>query len=408
MVAQAVILAGGRGTRLGALTRHTPKPMLPVGGRPFLEHLVWNLSRHGIREILLSCGHLGDQIVDHFKGWDGGRTRVRCFVEPEPLGTGGALRFLADALEGPFFFLNGDSLFDINFLDLPLLPAASAPASAIMALRHVPNASRYGRVETAVPCDTTKPATAVRVDRFLEKESQARPGLINAGICWMDPELLARLPEGASSVERDLFPHLAVEGKLFGKAYDAYFMDMGVPEDYQRADGDLATWRRRPALFFDRDGVLNVNHGYVHTPERFEWVAGAPQAIRWCNEHGYLVIIVTNQSGMARGFYDEAQFEALMAWMQSDLGAMGAHMDAWYHCPHHPTEGVGDLCVACQCRKPNPGMLEQALSAWEIDKARALLIGDNPSDVEAARRVGITGHLFAGDVPLDLFLRRLL
>ncbi|MBF0585059.1 MAG: D-glycero-beta-D-manno-heptose 1,7-bisphosphate 7-phosphatase [Magnetococcales bacterium] len=390
---QAVILAGGAGTRLGALTRQVPKPLLPVGGRPFLEHLVWNLSRHGIRDIVLSCGYLGEQIVDHFNSNQNRKRTVRAFVEPEPLGTGGALLFLAAELQEHFFLLNGDSLFDINYLDLPLAATDPEWASATLALRAVPDAARYGRVEIH----------GTEVVAFREKEADPHPGLINAGIAWMDRRLLESLPAGVSSLERELFPRLVQERRLFGKPYRGYFIDMGIPVDYAQADQDLTHWQRRRACFFDRDGVINIDHGYVHTPDRFEWVAGAPQAIRWCNEQGYLVIIVTNQAGIARGYYDEAAFQRLTAWMEAELASLGAHVDAVYHCPHHPTAGLGALRMACSCRKPNPGLLEQAMSEWEIDRSGSLLIGDKPSDLAAAAAAGVVGHLFAGG-RLDHFL----
>lgn len=392
---QAVVLVGGQGTRLGAWTKHTPKPMLPVGGRPFLEYLIWNLSRHGIHEIILSCGYLGEQIANHFKGKEGrwGKACIRCFIEPKPLGTGGALRFLAAELEEHFLLLNGDSIFDINYLDIPLLSKIPSHASVIVALRHVPDASRYGRVEMAKG----------QITHFLEKSQSPCPGLINAGVYWINRDVVARFPEGASAIERDLFPLLVSEGTLFGKVYEDYFIDIGVPDDYHRAGLELTSWKRKPTVFLDRDGVINVDHGYVHTPDRFEWIAGAPQAIQWCNNHGYLVVIVTNQSGIARGYYNEAQFHALTAWMQSELATIGAHIDATYYCPHHPTEGIETLRIACHCRKPNPGMLERALSEWEVDIERSLLIGDKPSDIEAAQRVGLVGHLFPGG-HLDTFL----
>lgn len=395
MLRQAVILVGGQGTRLGVLTKQTPKPMLPVAGIPFLEYLIWNLARHGIEDIILSCGYLGEQIVAHFQNREAGGPSIRCFVEPQPLGTGGALRFLQAELQPNFFLLNGDSLFDINYLDLTLQKENSG---AVIALRYVENASRYGRVET----------DGEQVVQFLEKMPEPQPGLINAGIYWMDRRLVERLPEGVSSLEQQLFPQLVAEGLLFGKKYDGYFIDIGIPADYQRADRDLISWKRKPAIFFDRDGVINVDHRYVHTADRFEWIPGAPQAIRWCNEHGYLVFVVTNQAGIARGYYDEAQFQTFTRWIEAELASFAAHIDAVYYCPHHPSEGVGELRTSCRCRKPNPGMLEQALAVWDVDKEGSYLIGDKSSDVEAAQQVGIRGHLFQGEAPLDEFLKNLL
>jgi D-glycero-D-manno-heptose 1,7-bisphosphate phosphatase len=157
----------------------------------------------------------------------------------------------------------------------------------------------------------------------------------------------------------------------------------------------------RPAAFLDRDGVINIDHGFVHTVERFVWVEGAIAAIRWLNEHGYAVFVVTNQSGIARGYYDEAAVHALHAWMADELAAAGAHIDAFYFCPHHPEAVREDLRLSCQCRKPNPGMLLRAFEEWPVARSGSFLIGDRLSDIEAARAAGIPGHVFDG---LDLLM----
>ncbi|MBF0183318.1 MAG: formate dehydrogenase subunit alpha [Magnetococcales bacterium] len=160
----------------------------------------------------------------------------------------------------------------------------------------------------------------------------------------------------------------------------------------------------RPAIFFDRDGVLNQDRDYVHRPDQFEWVPGAKEAILWCNQQGYLVIVVTNQSGIARGFYDEAQLYELTAWMQEQLAVDGAHIDGVYYCPHHPEAADPYYRQTCFCRKPQPGMLEQAITEWEIDRERSILIGDKARDLQAAQRAGIAAYLFR-EGRLDQFVR---
>ncbi len=151
-----------------------------------------------------------------------------------------------------------------------------------------------------------------------------------------------------------------------------------------------------PALFFDRDGVLNIDKAYVYTREDFEWRAGAIDAIRALNEAGWRVFVITNQSGIARGYYGEADVQALHQWMNDELALHGAHIDAFYYCPHHPAEGgVAPYNIACECRKPAPGMLFQAMAEWDIDAARSLMIGDKTSDTEAAHAAGIKGLLIA-------------
>lgn len=145
----------------------------------------------------------------------------------------------------------------------------------------------------------------------------------------------------------------------------------------------------RGAVFFDRDGVLNVDHGYVHRAEEFHWVEGAQAAIRRTNDAGMLAIVVTNQAGIARGMYDEAAFQRLMGHVRRELAAVGARLDAVYHCPHHPT-------AACDCRKPAPGMILRAVREWGIDPGRSILVGDSATDLQAAAAAGVRAVLFSG------------
>ncbi|HWA61314.1 MAG TPA: HAD family hydrolase [Caulobacteraceae bacterium] len=155
--------------------------------------------------------------------------------------------------------------------------------------------------------------------------------------------------------------------------------------------------KARTAVIFDRDGVLNVDHGYVGQRERFEWTAGARAAVARLNAAEVLVIVASNQSGVARGYYDLAAVDELHAAMQADLAAEGAHIDAFYICPFHPEAAVEAFRVADHPdRKPNPGMILRALADFDLAPDRALMIGDQPSDLEAARRAGVRGVLFEG------------
>lgn len=150
----------------------------------------------------------------------------------------------------------------------------------------------------------------------------------------------------------------------------------------------------RPAAFLDRDGVLNVDREYVHRTDQLEWIDGVPEAIRLLNDAGYLVIVVTNQSGVARGYYDEVAVGALHRHMRDVLAAKGARIDAFYYCPHHPDGKVTAYRMRCDCRKPGTGMFEQAARDWDIDRARSFMIGDKDIDIAAATAFGIRSALF--------------
>jgi D-glycero-D-manno-heptose 1,7-bisphosphate phosphatase len=154
---------------------------------------------------------------------------------------------------------------------------------------------------------------------------------------------------------------------------------------------------KRPAAFLDRDGVLNFDRGYAHKPEDIEMIPGAAAAVRLLNEAGYYVLVVTNQSGVARGLYSEAAIERVHTHMQDILRAEGAHIDAFYYCPHHPDGSVKKYAIQCHCRKPGSGMLEQAASQWPIDLGRSFLIGDKDLDLAAAAAFHIRGIKFDTD-----------
>jgi D-glycero-D-manno-heptose 1,7-bisphosphate phosphatase len=149
-----------------------------------------------------------------------------------------------------------------------------------------------------------------------------------------------------------------------------------------------------PTAFLDRDGVLNVDRGYVHRAEQLEWVNGAAEAVRLLNEAGFRVVVVTNQSGIARGLYDEDTLRRLHTHMQEMLAQQGARIDAFYYCPHHPQGSVARFAIACECRKPKTGMLEQAARDHPVDRGHSFLIGDKDDDVAAAAAFGIRGIKF--------------
>jgi len=152
----------------------------------------------------------------------------------------------------------------------------------------------------------------------------------------------------------------------------------------------------RPAAFLDRDGVLNADTGFVHNPDQFRWIDGAREAVKDLNDAGYYVFVVTNQSGVARGLYAETDVKALHDWMNAELAMVGARIDAFAYCPHHPEGEVAAYRMTCACRKPGPGMLETLMSQWPVDRTRSFMLGDRDVDLGAAKAAGVPGYLFSG------------
>ena len=387
-IRQCAVLAGGLGSRLGPLTAASPKPLLIRGGRPFLAWLLRELCRFGFTEFLLLTGHLSEEFERAIPAMRAMLPRrVAISVSPEPVraGTGGAVFHARDRLRERFLLCNGDSLFDANLATL--LAADDGPeVMGRMLLRQLPDASRSGVVTLE----------GDRITTFQARPPAGTPGIINAGVYLFDRRLLDSL-QPVCSLEADILPPIAAAGALRGTLSEGYFRDIGVPDDFERANDELRALRGRRALFLDRDGVVNVDHGYVGSREQFEWIPGALDTIRRATTSGWHVFVVTNQSGVGRGLYDQAAVVALLDWMGDEVRRHGGTIDDARFCPFHPDATVPAFRASSDWRKPAPGMLLDLIRAWELDPARCVMIGDQATDLQAAAAAGISGHLFKGE-----------
>lgn len=385
MIRQCVILLGGLGTRLGDLTRAMPKPLLEVAGRPFVDILVREALRRGFTDILLLAGH-ASEVVESYA--DIRRSdlpegvSLRVVVESEPLGTGGAVRNALEWLHDRFFLMNGDTWFDFNWLDLALVPAEGA----VIAGRPVRLADRYEHLAI----DPQGHVTAI-----VPRGEHTGEAVINGGLYVLDKADIAAI-EGKFSIEADLLPYLVSRGSLSARVHRGFFIDIGVPDSLAEARRRIAGQLLRPALFLDRDGVLNHDDHYVGSSDRLRWMDGAAEAVRAANDAGAYVFVVTNQAGVAKGHYAEADVLALHRWMAGELRRDGAHVDDWRYCPYHAEATVPAYRKAHPWRKPEPGMLLDLMAHWPVDAGRSLLVGDQPSDLAAAAAAGVKAQLFGG------------
>jgi D-glycero-D-manno-heptose 1,7-bisphosphate phosphatase len=338
---------GGRGTRLGGLTDSTPKPLLTVGDRPFLDHLIGESIRFGADRILLLCGYRASNIADHYAGRRFAGAELGIVVETEPAGTGGALRNAAAQLDDAFFLTNGDSCFDINWLDLPVWEAGNDWVGR-MALRAVPPGGRYGRVTLDDGRVTAFHAAAADL-----------AGPMNAGLYVLRRSVLDWIDKVPCSLEQDVFPRLAAAGLLRGRVYDGFFLDIGVPEDFARAQTEVPACLRRPAAFLPLAGVISHDGGRA--------------AVKLLNDHGYYVFMIAGPDDGA----DQGR-------ISKELRAIGAHVD--------------DMEVSSANSVPALRCLE----SWPVSRHGSFVVAVRQDDLDTMATAGLPGYLFSGGSLFDL------
>lgn len=410
---KVVIMAGGRGTRIASLRDDVPKPMIPIAGKPILAWQIENLKRCGLTDITLVIGYLGSVVRSYFGDGSSFGVRIRYFEETEPLGTAGAL-FKMPELTEDFLLLCGDVILDVDFRRFIDFHRSHGAWASLMA--H-PNGHPYD--SSLLVCETLPPAEegglpveTGRVVAWLGKEEPRTyyKNRVNAGIEILSPALLEaaraqrvpRHPEAPDRIDldRDVLKPLIGSGRIFAYDTPEYIKDVGTPDRFRETEEDLRSGRvharnlQEPqrAVFLDRDGTLNEFVGFLTRPEQLTLIPGAAEAVRAINRAGYLAIVVTNQPVIARG---ECTFETLAAIhekLETELGRKGAFLDGLYYCPHHPDRGFeGERAAykkACDCRKPEPGMLLRAAADFHIDLAHSVMIGDSDRDVETGEKAG--------------------
>lgn len=393
---QAVILAGGKGTRLKSLTSDIPKPMLPIGGIPLLEHQVSLLRSHHISEVIILVNHLKEYIQSHFADGKNWGINISYYEEKEPLGTVGGIKAIEERIEGDFLVLYGDVMVN---MDLPRLISFHHEKKSECTLVLHPNDHPYDSdlVEMDQDCRITafhpKPHAS---DIFYRN-------LVNAGLYLFTKKILKHLETGRKAdFGREVFPRICRDIRMYGYNTSEYLKDMGTPDRLESVTRDYLSGKierrsyRYPqkAVFLDRDGVLNVDNDLISSPEQFELLPGTEEAIKKLNHSDFLAVVATNQSVVARNLCSEEGLRQIHNKLETLLGNKHAKLDAIYYCPHHPDKGFPEenpaYKIECTCRKPKPGMLLAASTDFNIDLSSSFFIGDDQRDVEAGKAAGVT------------------
>jgi histidinol-phosphate phosphatase family protein len=397
---QAVILAGGMGTRLRERLGDLPKPMIPIAGKPLLEHQIELARRHGFEDVIIFAGYRAELIERHFGDGSRWAMRVRTIVERAPLGTAGAVLAGFDLLADEFVVLYGDTMVNV---DLERIRLAHERNHADATLLVHPN--NHPLDSDLIEVDQTGWITAFHnrphlTDAWFQN-------LVNAGLYVIRKAALRPyLSPKPMDFGRDVFaPMLGQGGRLLAYNSPEYIKDIGTPERYDKVCAEhaagvvqlssLSTPQR--AVFLDRDGTLIREVDGLTSPDQLELVPAAAEAVRELNHHGWRAVLVTNQPVVAKGFCKESDVIAVHNKLETLLGRGHAFLDRIYWCPHHPEKGFPgerpELKMDCACRKPKPGMLLQAQQDLNLDLKASWLIGDSTTDLETARNAGVKSVL---------------
>ena len=380
---QCVILVGGKGSRLGEITKKFPKPMLEFDSKPFLLHLINQLKSFGFTKIVLLAGHAAEVVEEYFKKNKLFGVSIEIIKEKELLGTGGALINAYDLLEDQFFLMNGDSMIDGNWL--PMNNLLNEENCISMALVKMSDCSRFGSV---VLKDN-------KVISFLEKQNSNSEGLINGGIYCIQKKILRDYKVERLSFENDILSNFVEKQKVSGKEINGYFIDIGIPESLEEAK--KKKWiANKKAVVFDRDGTLNYDNGYTHRVSDLKWKEGAIKLLKFLNDSNILVFVATNQAGIAKGIFHESDMHKFHLEMQHQLRNIGAHIDGFYFCPYHIDAKVSQYKLDSDDRKPKTGMLKKICEEFSLEKENMLMIGDRDTDIQCAENFNISSILYNG------------
>jgi len=383
-----VILAGGKGKRMGLMTKLIPKPMAMLAGKKILEHQLEFARRYNLTDIIILTGYREDVIKNYFKNGKKWGINIQYYSDPFPLGTAGAVKNIDKELTEDFILFYGDTIMDV---DLHLLVQFHKEKNSIATLVAHPNDHPHD--SDLLDIDENN-----RIKAFYSKphiQETYHRNLVNAALYVLKPDIFEHIVKDTSSdFGKDIFPKLISMNKsLYAYNTTEYIKDIGTAKRIKEVEIDYLSGKvhrlnrsnTQKAVFIDRDGVINYENEPLNIPNKLKLLSGVEEAILTLNKSDYLAVVVTNQPIIAKGFATEKQVGEVHNYMENILGKEGAYLNRIYYCPHHPEKGFDgerkEFKISCKCRKPDTGMIDSAATDMNIDLNRSFIIGDRSVDI---------------------------
>lgn len=383
MIEQAVILAGGLGTRLMPFTEENPKPMYPFNGIPFVEYLVKQVKGFGINRILILLGYLPDKIKDYLGDGSNYGVQIIYDVTPVEYNTGDRLLHAESKIDDTFLLMYCDNFCPIDYQKLE---SDFRGNNALIQVSVYENRDGYTKSNLLI-------ANSGRIDKYDKKRITPNLQGVDIGYALIQKEVFKYVKDIGCNFEAAVYPNVVKEQRMYATITKHRYYSVG---SWERIELTRQFFAEQPTVFLDRDGTLNVKAPkacYIETPKQFVWLEGAKEAVRLLKEAGFRVILVTNQPGIARGNLSEDDLARIHEKLQDDLKESGAALDKIYYCPHNWDEG-------CECRKPKPGMLYQAQKDFSLNLTKCYMIGDDERDIEAGGAAGCKCIMVSEEYPL--------
>jgi histidinol-phosphate phosphatase family protein len=401
MALQAVILAGGKGSRLLSRSNNLPKPMVPVLGKPLLQYQIELCAKQGITDIQILVEYRSEAIQEYFGDGSSFGVAIEYHKESDPRGTAGALLDIVDSLNDQFLVLYGDTFLDVDFNKMWSFHIdRKADATLFLHPNDHPKDSDLVEVNSQ--------SLITNIYTYPHDSTMWYRNLVNAALYILNKSALIEIdiPMQNPDIAKHLFPRLLKSNKsLYGYISTEYIKDMGTPDRLDCVEQDVISGKvnslsrgsKKQAFFIDRDGVINQEVNHLSSADQLELIPGVGRAISKINKAGILVVVITNQPVVARGELTEEGLRIVHNKMETLLGHDGAYVDAIYYCPHHPDKGfdgeISELKKECECRKPLPGLIIKAAKELNISLSESWLVGDSTSDILSAKHAGVRSIL---------------
>ena len=364
------ILAGGKGSRIKKFTNNYPKSMVKFNNIHFLQYLINIYTKYPIDKIYILTGYKSDIIFKKFHNKTFNFTKIICLKEKKFMGTGGALFKLKSKVKD-FILVNGDTIFDIDLINF--FKSISKQKIGSLALTSMDkNTNNYKLNNLSINSDTL----------IYKRKSM----LMNGGIYFFREKIFRYLKNEPLSLEDDLLPKFIQNKKLTAKKYKKFFLDIGTPKYIRSAHKKLKKYFYKPAVFLDRDGVINYDSGYVYKKKDFKFRKGVLKGLRYLIKKNYYIFLITNQAGIAKGYYKESDFKKLHIYLKNYLSKNNIYFNDVQYCPFHPKGKIKRYKRKSSLRKPGNQMIKNIFKNWIVDKQNSFMIGDKISDELCAKR----------------------